>query len=118
MGWWSVIAAVFGAMVTLVVVMSGGGILAASVSLLCSNVVITIIQLIDVQRLTGKHSLQFEKIQWNTGFKSLYRSVLLSLRYFFEGFRQQGIRLLLTPLIGLAGVAAFSTMRTASNVLL
>lgn len=118
MGWWSVVTAVMSAAACLVAVMNGAGILEASLAMLASNMLLTAAQFFDIRKLVKQHDIFSQTAQFATGLNNFYRSVVLSFKYFFEGFRQQGIRLLLTPLLGLAGIATFSTMRTVSNVLL
>lgn len=52
------------------------------------------------------------------GFTNFKKSLPLLGKSIFENIRQQGVRLILTPLAGPVGLVAFSTMRTGANVAL
>jgi O-antigen/teichoic acid export membrane protein len=52
------------------------------------------------------------------GYSNFVKSVPILGKSIFENVRQQGVRLLLAPLAGPVGLAAFSTMRTGANVAL
>jgi O-antigen/teichoic acid export membrane protein len=52
------------------------------------------------------------------GYSNFRKSLPLLGKSLFENIRQQGVRLILAPLSGPAGLAAFSTMRTGANVAL
>ncbi len=52
------------------------------------------------------------------GFVNFKKSLPLLGKSLFENVRQQGVRLILTPLAGPIGLVAFSTMRTGANVAL
>jgi O-antigen/teichoic acid export membrane protein len=52
------------------------------------------------------------------GYSNFLKSLPILGKSLFENVRQQGVRLVLAPLTGPVGLAAFSTMRTGANVAL
>ena len=73
---------------------------------------------IDFFRLLKKEKIGFVKPSLSTGYKNFRKSLPLLGKSLFENIRQQGVRLILTPLSGPVGLVAFSTMRTGANVAL
>ncbi len=69
-------------------------------------------------RLMRKHDIKFTRPSARLGFRNFTRSLAVSGKLVLENARQQGVRLVLAPLAGAASLAAFSTMRTGSNVAL
>ena len=73
---------------------------------------------LDFYKLLKKEKLGFVKPSLSIGYKNFKKSLPLLGKSLFENVRQQGARLVLTPLSGPVGLVAFSTMRTGANVAL
>lgn len=116
MGWWNVISAIITAAVPAVAVVMGANLLVAGIWAFASLFVVSLMQFFDIFNLLKKTGIPFVKSSFKIAFKDYSVSLVLSGRFFLENFRQQGVRLLLAPFTGSAGIAAFSTMRTAANV--
>jgi len=118
MSWWNVILAIVTSVCPIIAVINGQSLIYASLYSLGGTLAILVIQFIDVNRLLKREQLSLNDFSIKNGFKEYVNSIGLSGRYFLENFRQQGIRLLLAPVAGAAGLAAFSTIRTGANVAL
>lgn len=118
MSWWNVILAIVTSLSPILAVVTGGNIIDASLYFLAGSLVILAIQAIDIRRLLKKEQINFNDFSIKNGLKDYVASMGLSGRYFLENFRQQGIRLLLAPVAGAAGMATFSIIRTGANVAL
>jgi len=73
---------------------------------------------LDVFSLLKKENVQFTRPSLKLGIHNFLRSTGVSGKLILENARQQGVRILLAPLSGMKGLAAFATMRTGSNVAL
>lgn len=118
MGWWNVLLAIVTAIAPLAAILNKGGLLQASVWACGCSLIVLLFQFADMMRLLKKQNISRSFIDWKLGWKNYFVSLGLSVRYFLENFRQQGIRILLAPLSGVAALAAFTTMRTGANVAL
>ncbi|WP_157618517.1 lipopolysaccharide biosynthesis protein [Spirosoma spitsbergense] len=118
MGWWNVGFAIVTSSIPIVAIINGAMLVEACVWTLIGTTIILIVQLFDISYLLRKENISISTISLRLGFSNYYTSIALSGRYFLENFRQQGVRLLLSPLAGASGLAAFSTMRTGANVAL
>ncbi|MBO0933186.1 lipopolysaccharide biosynthesis protein [Fibrella aquatilis] len=118
MCWWDLLNAIVSTLATVVAVLLGGNLLTVGIVFTISQLCVVLIEYIDIRHLLKKHGLAIQKADLRYGFANYVTSLTLAGRYFLESFRQQGIRLVLAPLVGVAGLAAFSTMRTVSNVAL
>jgi O-antigen/teichoic acid export membrane protein len=56
--------------------------------------------------------------EWRLGFRNFQHSLILSLRSVLDIARTTGTRLILPPLVGVAQLTAFATMRTGANAAL
>ena len=72
----------------------------------------------DLFKLLKREKLRLLKPSIPLGYSNFRKSIPLLGKSLFENVRQQGVRLILAPLAGAAGLAAFSTMRTGANVAL
>lgn len=116
--WWSVVYAVLAAVGPLIAVINGADLLMASVVLaICVNAYAVALY-IDLFRLLKRERIKFIKPSLALGFANFRLSLPLLGKSILENVRQQGVRLLLAPMAGATGLAAFSTMRTGANVAL
>jgi len=118
MGWWNVLLAIVGALAPVIAVLNKGGLLKASIWACGGSLIVLFFQFADMMRLLKKEKINRDFINWKLGWKNYSVSLGLSIRYFLEYFRQQGIRILLVPLSGAAALTSFATMRTGANVAL
>ncbi len=118
MGWWNVILAIISSLAPVVAVMNGADLLVASIWSMIGSFLVLLLQYLDVRRQLEKEQLTYTAFSIKEGFKNYIDSLGLSCRYFLENFRHQGVRLVLAPLSGASGLAAFATMRTGANVAL
>lgn len=118
MAWWGFLYAIISAVLPLVAVVLGGDILMASVALTIGSFVYALGQYTDIFRLMKKVKIKIIKPSFALGYNNFKNSIPLLGKSMFENIRQQGVRLLLAPLAGASGLAAFATMRTGANVAL
>ncbi|MEJ7663173.1 MAG: hypothetical protein WKG07_28365 [Hymenobacter sp.] len=71
---------------------------------------------VDLFRLLRREKVPFSRPSVRLGWQNTLRSLAVSGKWLLENARQQGVRLLMAPLAGVAGLTAFSTMRTGANV--
>lgn len=116
MAWWGVFSYLLIALAPVIAVILGAGLLTAGIVTACTTVIVSIPQCIDMLRLLRKEKIFYGGSSIKLGWQNFLRSLALSLKYILENFRQQGIRIILAPLAGAVGLAAFSTMRTGANV--
>ncbi|RAJ96083.1 O-antigen/teichoic acid export membrane protein [Larkinella arboricola] len=116
MAWWDVAIPLLTSIASVIIVIYGGNLFMVGLGSNAFLGIITIFRFYDIFKLLKKEAIKKEAGSLQTGFNNYLISLMLSGRYFFENFRQQGIRLILTPLVGITGLAAFSTMRTGANV--
>lgn len=118
MEWWNVISSILTSLITVIFIVNGNDLLGVTTASSVGAMAIMIVQFLDTNQLLKKESIQFTTASLRLGFEKYLISITLSGRYFLENFKQQGVRLLLSPLVGAASLAAFVTMRTGANVAL
>ena len=69
-------------------------------------------------RVLAREGIVFARPDWALGVRNLWSSSALMVKAFLDMARQQGIRIILSPLVGVAEMAAFATMRTGANSVL
>ena len=116
--WWGVVAAIATATVPLIAVILGGNLVMTSAAWFIGSALFTVPLYIDYFRLLKKEKIGFVKPSLVLGYSNVKKSLPLLGKSIFENVRQQGVRLVLTPLAGPIGLVAFSTMRTGANVAL
>ncbi|TRZ76718.1 MAG: hypothetical protein D4R94_04370 [Chitinophagaceae bacterium] len=113
--WWGTINALFTSIVPGIAVSLGANLWEAMVALCAANISYYIIHLADMIRIMRLESFFQARPQFKLGFSQGGKSLWLILKSLAEVGRQQGVRILLAPLAGVADMAAFSTMRTGAN---
>lgn len=116
--WWTVVGVTVTALSPLVAVTAGAGLVITSLVLMIGTALYTVPIYIDFFRLLKKEKVRFVKPSLLIGYTNFKKSLPLLGKSIFENVRQQGVRLVLTPLAGPVGLVAFSTMRTGANVAL
>jgi len=116
MAWWGVFSAVLLNIAPAIAVIAGASLLQTGFIVAGIRIIADVPIYIDMIRLLRKEGMTRTKPSLKLGWQIFMKSILLSITGLFENLRQQGARLLLTPFTGAAGLAAFSTMRTGTNV--
>jgi O-antigen/teichoic acid export membrane protein len=116
--WWTVVGMTMTALSPLLAVMMGADLVMTSLVLFIGTGVYTLPLYIDFFKILRKEKVRFVKPSLDIGYTNFKKSIPLLGKSLFENVRQQGVRLLLTPLAGPVGLVAFSTMRTGANVAL
>ena len=115
MSLWILIMGINTSFAPVIPVMFGAGLLKTAIVCALSTVVLAVLQYLDMFHLLRKEKVPFIFPSLKLGFKNFTHSLALSGRIALENTRQQGVRLIVAPLAGITGLAAFSTMRTMSN---
>jgi O-antigen/teichoic acid export membrane protein len=118
MVWWNLGGAIIGAVAPVITVIMGANLLIAGLVSAGGTVLYSILIYADLFRLLRREQIPFSMPSIKLGLHNLVRSLALSGKWLLENARQQGVRLVLAPLAGAAGLTAFSTMRTGANVAL
>jgi len=116
MAWWGVFSALLMNVAPAVAVIFGASLLETGLIVAGVRILADIPIYIDMIRLLRKEGIVNTSPSIKLGWNIFIKSILLSVTGLCENLRQQGARLLLTPFTGAAGLAAFSTMRTGTNV--
>ena len=116
--WWSFSYAVISAAAPLIAVVMGGDLKAASFALGAVAVAYGIAFYFELWKLLSREKIRILKPSFSLGFSNFKKSLPLLGKSLLENARQQGVRLIMAPLTGAVGLAAFSTMRTGANVVL
>lgn len=118
MSWWGVWAAVITSVAPAVAIVFGAGLLTAGITLSVATIAYNIPLFIDIYKLLGKEDIKYERFEIKLGFNNFVSSLAISGKSLLENARQQGVRVILSPLSGAVGLVAFSTMRTGANIAL
>lgn len=116
--WWSFSYAILSSIAPLIAVVMGGELKTASLALAGAALVYGIAFYSELWNLLRLEKLRILKPSFELGFTNFKRSLPLLGKSILENARQQGVRLIMAPLTGAIGLAAFSTMRTGANVVL
>jgi len=118
MAWWGVLYSIITITIPAIAVIFGANLLWAGFVAGCATIIYYIPFYFEIYRLYKKENIRLIRPSFKLGINNFIKSLILSLRGLLENARQQGARLLLVPLVGASGLAAFSTMRTGANVAL
>src|SRR5688572_18803492 len=113
--WWTAGIAFIYTVASAVSVILGAGVILSGVVGSGASILATVFFLRDLKRLLDKEGIILQKPSMKTGFRYLMRSTAISANTILDIIRQQGIRLFLVPITGVASLATFSTTRTVSN---
>ncbi|MFD1145332.1 lipopolysaccharide biosynthesis protein [Larkinella insperata] len=118
MSWWNFLYALISTFAPVIAVMSGAGLLETGMVSFGGSLLYSSLLYRDMLRLLRKEDVSFRSPDWSLGFRNFLSSLTLSAKSLIESMRHQGVRLVLVPLLGANGLAAFSTMRTGANAAL
>ncbi|MBC7620509.1 MAG: polysaccharide biosynthesis C-terminal domain-containing protein [Candidatus Saccharibacteria bacterium] len=113
--WWSAGYAFATAFIPGVAVYMGANLWEASIALATTATIYQLAFLVRLVMVVRDEDLFEGKPDFALGCKQVVHSLWLMFRNLAENFRQQGVRLVLSPLAGVSHMAAFSTMRTGAN---
>ncbi len=118
MAWWGFVYTIIAAVAPLIAVVMGGDLLMAGIAMTLGAFFYGLIFYVDLYKLLKKVRIKLVKPSVALGISNFRKSTPLLGKALFENVRQQGVRLVLAPLAGATGLAAFSTMRTGANMAL
>ncbi|WP_276373437.1 polysaccharide biosynthesis C-terminal domain-containing protein [Chryseolinea sp. H1M3-3] len=118
MAWWGFVYTIITTLAPLIAVVMGGDLLMAGIALTLGAFLYALIFFVDLYKLLKKVRIILVKPSVALGISNFRKSTPLLGKALFENVRQQGVRLVLAPLAGATGLAAFSTMRTGANMAL
>ncbi len=118
MAWWTLFSTFVTGIAPVVAVLLGAGLLTAGLVLVAASLLVSIPVYVDSFRLLARERVPFSWPSAATAGHNFRLSLAVSGKWLLENARQQGARLVLAPLVGAAGLTAFSTMRTGANVAL
>ena len=101
-----------------IAVVLGAGLRGAGIALGLATILLCAPFFADLYRILGREGLVFARPDWALGLRNFWKSSALLVKSFLEMSRQQGIRIILSPLVGVSEMAAFATMRTGANSVL
>jgi O-antigen/teichoic acid export membrane protein len=118
MAWWGVVTTIATSLIPAIAVILGAGLLGAGIALGLATVLYCVPLYADIYRIAKREGLVFVRPDWAMGLRNLWNSSPLIAKTLLEMTRQQGIRIILSPLAGVSAMAAFATMRTGANCVL
>jgi len=118
LAWWGVFLELVKNIAPAIAVVYGADLLYAGVALAAATLAFNVPIYLDMFSLMRKQQIKFSRPSIRLGYKNFLRSTAVAGKLLLENARQQGVRLVLAPLSGATSLAAFSTMRTGSNVAL
>jgi O-antigen/teichoic acid export membrane protein len=118
LAWWGVFHLVLSQFLPAIAVIFGANFLQAGVVYTVGSIICYLPIYYDMFRLMKRERIVFIKPYMKVGVTNFMRSTALTGKIILDNLRQQGVRLVLAPVAGAVGLAAFSTMRTGANVAL
>ena len=116
--WWGVWGAIITLLASIIALLLGEGILMTTVAIAMANLFYNIPLYFDFWNILTKNNIYPVKPDWSLGFRNIKKSFAVAINTFLELLRQQGLRIFLSALVGIKEMTAFSTMRTASNIVM
>jgi O-antigen/teichoic acid export membrane protein len=116
MAWWGVLSSIAVNLAPALAVWMGADLMHTGIVMALARIGSNIPVWIDMILLFNREGVKPGYPSWILGWKNFVQSLYLCVAGLLENMRHQGARMLLTPLAGAAGLAAFSTMRTGTNV--
>lgn len=116
--WWGVASTVVTGVAPLIGVALGGHILTAGLWLVGATLAINVPLLADFVRVWRRDGARFSRPDLGLAARNAFMSLGVTGRDVLNQVRQQGIRLILAPVVGVTQMTTFSTTRTGANVAL
>lgn len=118
MAWWNLFSSIISLILPLIAVILGADLLIAGIVTVCTGLTIGVFIYVDLFRVLRREKISFSLPSWQVAKRNFFRSLAITGKVLLEMARGHGIRLIMAPLSGAAGLVAFSTMRTGANVAL
>ena len=116
MSWWQVFLALVQALASAVAVVFGANLEQTATWIMVATLVANIPIHWDMWRIFREYGLYPVRPDWRLGFRSVLHSLAISFGSVVDICRQQGVRIFLGALLGVARMTEFSTTRTMSNL--
>jgi O-antigen/teichoic acid export membrane protein len=116
MMWWQTWAGVVSAAASGIAVAAGAHLLQASICTVGASLAFNVLTYIDLWRIFRRHGILPIRSDRRTGLRNFTHSLAIAMTTVLDIFRQQGVRVLLSSTIGVAGMTEFATTRTMSNL--
>jgi O-antigen/teichoic acid export membrane protein len=116
MTWWQTWLGLVSAAASGIAVAAGADLLQASISTVSASLMFNVLIHIDLWRMFRRHDIRPIRPDRRAGLRNFTHSLAIALTTVLDIFRQQGVRVLLNSTIGVAGMTAFATTRTMSNL--
>ncbi|WP_017876894.1 MULTISPECIES: lipopolysaccharide biosynthesis protein [unclassified Janthinobacterium] len=116
MAWWNTILALGVALTSGIAVALGAGLLGTVACIAAANLLVNLPLHLDMWSMFRRYGLFPVAPDWRLGWRGAWQSLAISLSTVLDLSRQQGVRIFLGAIIGVAPMTAFSTMRTMSNI--
>lgn len=114
--WWGVALAITTNLASVMAVYLGAGLLEATIVTSIVNCIVNIPIHLDIWMICKKHQILPMRPNLRMGVKVVLNSFGLVIGSAIDNFRNQGIRVFLSAIVGLNQMTVFSTTRTISNV--
>ncbi|MES2859975.1 MAG: hypothetical protein V4701_00795 [Pseudomonadota bacterium] len=114
--WWGVVEAVGTGVAPAVAVLMGGDLMAAGLALAAATVIVNAPMLGDFARLWSAVPERVGRPDLRLAARNAGVSLGIAARDLSAQMRQQGVRLVLAPMVGLSQMTAFATTRTGANI--
>lgn len=118
MSWWNVVIASVTTFAPAVAAALGANLLHAGLTLAVATAVMNVVSMADIWRLMKREGIRVHRPSPRLGGRNFLGACALMLRSALEILRNQGVRLILSPMVGVAQMATFATIRTGANVAL
>ncbi|WP_168564678.1 lipopolysaccharide biosynthesis protein [Crateriforma spongiae] len=113
---WGVVDALFRVLTPLIVLPLGANVVTVALTTAVVGFLLMLITIADLRRRTIDQMKARWRASWKLGFSMFWNSQVLTFKSGIEMMRQQGIRLMIAPVVGPAELTAFATTRTVANV--
>ncbi|GAB3641439.1 hypothetical protein GCM10027423_20750 [Spirosoma arcticum] len=118
MAWWNLFSSIVSIIPPLIAVILGADLLITGIVAACTGLTLSVFIYIDLFRVLRREKISFSFPSWQLASRNFFQSLAITGKILLEMARGHGIRLIMAPLSGAAGLVAFSTMRTGANVAL
>lgn len=114
--WWNTLLTIVMALAQGVAVVLGADLLKTVIVVIMAGLAVNTPIHLDLWRTFRRFGLQPKRPDWRLGLSNFLRSLAIAVGAVLDMLRQQGVRIFLGALVGVAEMTAFSTMRTLSNL--
>jgi O-antigen/teichoic acid export membrane protein len=116
MAWWNLYCNLLTSAAPVIAVVFGADLLTAGIVSALASFIFSIPLYVDLFALLKKEKISYNGLFLKFGLQNFIFSLAVSTRGLLENLRQEGVRIIVSPFIGVAGLTSFSTMRTGSNI--